>query len=476
MKSNSPLFLRIGLIIGDIFAIVVAFLLAYWARVYLDERPFQFIPNIWQFSTIIILMIPLWVTIISLTGLYLKSIFLYRSRSYGRLMIVSVISVMSLITYEFISGMDVFPVRVMAIYFVPISWLLLIVFREIIQLGYRILLRAGVGRQNIIIVGNTDGTISLAKFFNGRPGYGYNLMGVVAQTKYVPVFENKTIQQFSSVQRAIDAVKPDIIIQTDKKYSEHIYDMSVRNHILYMFVPNEDIFMSGINEIEIIGGKIPIISVNITRLLGNGRFIKRIFDLLFSTISLIILAIPMMIIAILIKITDPRGEIFFKQERLTKFGKTFMIYKFRSMKNEFSGISPEEAFKKMDKPELAKIYRDNGDQLLGKDPRVTKIGAFLRATSLDELPQLFNVWKGDISLIGPRALVQYELSQYKNKDLILSVKSGVTGLAQISGRRDISFDERRRLDVYYVQNWTFLLDMQILIKTILYVILRRGAK
>ncbi len=129
----------------------------------------------------------------------------------------------------------------------------------------------------------------------------------------------------------------------------------------------------------------------------------------------------------------------------------------------------------MNKPELIKKYRENGDSL-DDDPRVTKIGKFIRATSLDELPQLFNVLKGDISLVGPRALIPQEINQYKKKDIILAVKSGVTGLAQVSGRRDISFEERRRLDVYYVQNWSILLDIQIIFKTIASVIFRRGAK
>ena len=129
----------------------------------------------------------------------------------------------------------------------------------------------------------------------------------------------------------------------------------------------------------------------------------------------------------------------------------------------------------MGKPELAKAYRKNGDKL-DDDPRITRLGKFLRATSLDELPQLINVIRGDISLVGPRALIPQEINQYKKKDIILAVKSGVTGLAQVSGRRNISFEERRRLDVYYVQNWSLLLDIQILFKTVFSVIIRRGAR
>ena len=129
----------------------------------------------------------------------------------------------------------------------------------------------------------------------------------------------------------------------------------------------------------------------------------------------------------------------------------------------------------MGKPELSKEYRRNGDQL-DNDPRITKIGKFIRATSIDELPQLFNVVRGDISLVGPRALIPQEINKSNRKNIILAVKAGVTGLAQVSGRRDISFEERRRLDVYYVQNWSIIFDIQILFKTVASVIFRRGAK
>jgi lipopolysaccharide/colanic/teichoic acid biosynthesis glycosyltransferase len=152
------------------------------------------------------------------------------------------------------------------------------------------------------------------------------------------------------------------------------------------------------------------------------------------------------------------------------------------MKMEYSGLSPEEAFKKMKKQKLIKNdkkllqeYRKNGD-FLKDDPRITKFGDFLRKSSLDELPQLINVIKGDLSLVGPRALVPGELKNYGDRSLLLSVKSGLTGLAQVSGRRDLSFRERRALDIYYVQNWSLKTDFSILIKTIKVVITGKGAK
>lgn len=129
----------------------------------------------------------------------------------------------------------------------------------------------------------------------------------------------------------------------------------------------------------------------------------------------------------------------------------------------------------MGKPNLIKKYRAGGD-MIPNDPRITKIGRFLRATSLDELPQFWNVVRGDISLVGPRALVSGELRHYGDRSLLLSVKSGLTGLAQVSGRRDISFEERRALDLYYIQNWSLTMDFQIILRTISAVLFRRGAK
>src|SRR5882672_11472448 len=170
---------------------------------------------------------------------------------------------------------------------------------------------------------------------------------------------------------------------------------------------------------------------------------------------------------------DP-GPVFFRQKRLTRFNREFQVYKFRTLKTDTNGLTPEEGFAKLGRPELIKLYRENGDQV-PKDPRFSAIGRFMRKTSLDELPQLINVFLGDISLVGPRALVPEELATFKKKHAILSIKSGLTGLAQVSGRRDISFEERRKLDLYYVQNWSFWMDLIILLKTFRSVIGGRGA-
>jgi lipopolysaccharide/colanic/teichoic acid biosynthesis glycosyltransferase len=219
---------------------------------------------------------------------------------------------------------------------------------------------------------------------------------------------------------------------------------------------------------------VPVITIHQTALFGWGRVVKRLSDLLLGFTLLVISAVPMLIIALCIKLSGG-GTVFFRQKRLTRFDQTFLVFKFHTQYAKYDGTTPEEAFDMMGRPELAKQYRANGDYL-AHDPRVTPIGRFLRATSLDELPQIFNVLRGDISLVGPRALIPQELAAYKKRHTILSVKSGLTGLAQVSGRRDITFEERRTLDLYYVQNWSLWLDIVILAKTIRAVLGARGAK
>ena len=239
-------------------------------------------------------------------------------------------------------------------------------------------------------------------------------------------------------------------------------------------MPTESSLSSHIGKLELIGDT-PAISVRVTPLVGGARIIKRMMDIVIGGIMLILAAIPMAIIWLVVKISDPKHSAFYSENRLSRYNQKVRIYKFRSMKPEFSGMSPEDAFKKMGKPELIEQYRSGGD-FIPNDPRITRVGRFLRASSLDELPQLINVVRGDIALVGPRALVPGELRNYGDRSLLLSVKSGLTGLAQVSGRRDISFEERRALDLYYVQNWSVWLDITILFRTIGAVILRKGAK
>lgn len=198
--------------------------------------------------------------------------------------------------------------------------------------------------------------------------------------------------------------------------------------------------------------------------------LKRVMDLSGAIVGLIIFSPIFLLISILYMTGDNKGPVFFKQIRMGKNGKEFRIYKFRSMI-----VNAEEKLRSNEV--LYKKYIDNNYKLEpSEDPRITKVGQFLRKTSLDELPQFLNVLKGDMSLVGPRPVVQEELIEYgKRKDEFLSVKPGLTGYWQVSGRSDVGYPERVELELHYIYNCSILFDMKIIFLTMVHVIMRKGA-
>ncbi|WP_429712852.1 sugar transferase [Bacillus rhizoplanae] len=193
-------------------------------------------------------------------------------------------------------------------------------------------------------------------------------------------------------------------------------------------------------------------------------------DIVGGIAGLIIFSPLFILIPILYMRGDNKGPVFFKQVRIGKNGKEFHIYKFRSMI-----ANAEEKLKQNEV--LYKKYIDNNYKLEPEeDPRITNTGRFLRKTSLDELPQFINVIKGDMSLVGPRPVVEEELKEYGSRTSdFLSVSPGLTGYWQVSGRSDIGYPERVDIELYYVYNQSLKLDIAILFKTVLLVVLRKGA-
>jgi len=188
------------------------------------------------------------------------------------------------------------------------------------------------------------------------------------------------------------------------------------------------------------------------------KILKRSLDIIGSVSGLLILSVLLVVVIILIKIEDPKGPIFFSQKRIGKNGKEFKMYKFRSMVTD--------AEKKL--VELLKYNEVDGAMFKMKDdPRVTKVGKFIRKTSIDELPQLLNVLKGDMSLVGPRPPLPREVEEYTEYDKQrLLVTPGCTGIWQVSARNSVGFKEMVEMDIYYIQKRSFLLDLKIIIKTI----------
>lgn len=198
------------------------------------------------------------------------------------------------------------------------------------------------------------------------------------------------------------------------------------------------------------------------------RFFKRFFDIFCSSIAIILISPILLILGIVVKLTS-EGPVFYSHKRVGKNGKEIGILKFRSM--VLNADKMIDDFTEEQKQEYKENYK------LENDPRVTKFGKFIRKTSLDELPQLFNIFLGSISIVGPRPVTQEETLLYgKDRDLLLSVKPGLTGLWAASGRSNVSYEERMRLELQYVNECSFWYDIKIIFKTIIPVFKGHGAK
>lgn len=195
--------------------------------------------------------------------------------------------------------------------------------------------------------------------------------------------------------------------------------------------------------------------------------VKRTLDIILSIIALVLLSPVFLIISIAIKL-DSKGKVIFKHKRIGKNGKEIYIYKFRTM------VENAQEVMKTFTPEQMKEFKEN--YKLANDPRITKVGNFLRKSSLDELPQLLNILKGDLSIIGPRPIIEEELERYgEKKSTFLSVTPGLTGYWAANGRSCTSYEDRMKMELYYVENISFKLDMKVFFKTVISVIKRQGA-
>jgi len=474
MKSNASAAFALLLVIGDFLAIMGAFTLAYILRVSLSDEPFRTIYAA-DYAQAFLIMTPFWLMLFGFLGLYSRDTYEWRWRELSRLLVGSIIGVMGVITYNFVSQGPILPARIIALYGLVIAFIFLIAERSILRRVRRLMRRYGWGVINTLLIGDGLSSKELLRALHDPLGSGYRVVGLVCAKAPPNFYKGK---HFTSLEQGLKSIQKlnvhSIVLAElykDPEINSLISSTAQAEHCGFRFVPAREGLLSGTMEVELFQG-MPVVTIHQTALMGWGRIAKRLFDIFVACVALVLFSPLLLIISILIKFSD-FGPIIFKQKRLTRYNNTINIYKFRSNKRSVSGLLPEEAFAKLGKPELAKRYRANGDRL-DDDPRITAIGRWLRRTSFDEFPQLINIIKGDISLVGPRALVHRELDDYPYKNLILSVKSGLTGIAQISGRRNIPFEERRKLDLFYVQNWSFWMDIKILARTFVEFVNRTG--
>ncbi|MFA5184597.1 MAG: sugar transferase [Patescibacteria group bacterium] len=354
------------------------------------------------------------------------------------------------------------------------GWLFAVIYlslaRLLIRGLQRFLFRYGVGVHKVILVGNSKTTENLMAEFSK------NSKGGFAVVKRVRDFSLETAQELAEFiqDRAIDE-----IIQSDPNLSKaetlRLYDFANENHLTFKYVADLlEVKVLRTEVTEIIG--IPVVEVKRTTLEGWGRILKRIFDIVVSGFLIIILS-PLILLTVLAILLDSRGPIFFSRRddgayvtRIGQGGAPFKYFKFRSMTPNTDSMRYNEL--------ADRNLRTDGPMVKIKDdPRVTRVGKIIRRWSIDELPELFLVFIGRMSLVGPRPHLPEEVAKYENyHKKTLTVKPGITGLAQVSGRSDLLFEEEAKLDIYYIENWSLLLDISILFKTPLAVLRHREAE
>lgn len=337
--------------------------------------------------------------------------------------------------------------------------------------------RRGVNLIPTLIVGRGTEASQCVREMRARPELGYRIIGVIENSQPASdtprYFEDvPVIGDLNNLPQAIrDSGANEVIISDPTVPGEALFNVMMqtgrRRGVEFRIAPTLLNCLPSKTEIDQVGS-LPMVTLFRSPLSSGARLVKRASDLIVATLALLILAPLWLLVALLIKL-DSRGPIFYKQERVGMDGRVFLFFKFRTMHPGVDDKEHREFQKKYIKGQ-AESNQGDGDRpayKLRADRRVTRLGRLLRKTSLDELPQLFNVLRGDMSIVGPRPPIPYEVESYELwHRKRLDMKPGITGLWQVSGRNRLSFDEMVRMDLYYIENWSLLLDLKIMLQTL----------
>jgi exopolysaccharide biosynthesis polyprenyl glycosylphosphotransferase len=337
--------------------------------------------------------------------------------------------------------------------------------RIIVRKIQRYFYKKNYGTHKVVVVGTDKSSDLIFKELNTDKSLGYE---VVRRVDGFNEGVKKIFNQLQAEDKLDEVIAADVGLT--KEEAKELISYCNQNHIGFKYVA--DIFRAQVANIEMgmIAG-IPIIELKETKLEGWGRISKRFFDFIVSFVLIILLSPLLIIVAIIIKLSS-KGPVFFSYQRVGEHSKKFKYFKFRSMKEGSHELRFDKEFQK----KYGNLRAGTPMIKLKDDPRITRIGKFIRKYSIDELPELFNVFIGKMSLVGPRPHEIEEVAKYeKHHKKLLAIKPGMTGLAQISGRSDLDFEEEVKLDTFYIENWSMRLDLWILFKTPLVLLKKRKA-
>ena len=368
-----------------------------------------------------------------------------------------------------------------------IFWAAAVVFVSVGRGAARAIARQSlIYLQNAVIVGAGDVGQLIARKLLQHPEYGINVVGIVGTPRTAPGPELDSVRLLGGPERLpaiirlfdIERVIVAFANFSDKETAEIVRNLlaldiqiDVVPRLYELFSPN-----AGIHMIE----GLPLVGLPPMRLSLSSKVLKRILDLAVAGMTLLIAAPLLLVVALAVKLDSP-GPLLYRHRRIGVGGEPIDVLKFRTMRIEacrgerYGGAAAEAEFERLvadpaRAEEFATTYK------LDDDPRVTRVGRVLRRLSLDEFPQLLNVMRGDLSVVGPRPVTEDELARYGDSvDSLLSIRPGVTGYWQINGRSQLSYEDRVRLDLSYIRGWSLGLDLRILVSTARVLLARRGA-
>jgi len=468
------LLLSISLVVVDLFMVALGFFLAYAIRFEVGISLFYQNPvsQLDFYSRLVFLLSPAWIIVFRIFGLYDSKNLFGGMREYERVFNACMLGMMLIILLTFFD-----PTFIIARGWVILSWLLVTLSVGVGRFGMRRVVQQlrtnGRFITTVLIVGANEEGQAIAEQLQANPKAGIWIAGF-ADDNLGPGSE---LLPGVPVLGAVDSIAglvrhygvQEIMVASTALSRQKLLDL------FRHFGTEDDITIrisSGLYEILTTGvevqeiGNVPLLSVNKVRLTGFDVVLKKMLDVLVSTIALLVFWPFMLVIAAAVKLDSP-GPVFYRRRVVGVGGKPFDALKFRTM-----FIDADERLAR--DPALRRQFEEN--YKLKDDPRVTRVGCLLRRLSLDELPQLFNVLRGQMSLVGPRMITSEERTLYGKWRLNLStVKPGITGLWQVSGRSDVSYNERVMLDMHYIRNYSIWLDIHLLWRTIPVVLRGHGA-
>lgn len=460
MKGTTMIYtvLRVPL---DFCALIGAGIATYIIRTnILDSwRPVQFAPEL-PLSRFMLLIVgvSLWfVLVYAVSGLYSMKQRMSLAQEVARSLVASSAAMMGVILTIFLRA-EAFNSRFLVLGYWIIAMTCVVAGRIIMHSLIRFATaRYGVAVRRLLLIGNDAVTQQLSEALRADRGLGYR---IEAELQHPDIDAVSRLVSQGGIDEVILAT-PDYPAQGIVELVEFCHE----HHVSFKFVPNIYQTLTTHYDVDAIG-RIPLVQLRRTALAGWGRVFKAILDRVGSLLALLILAIPMLAIGFCIK-WETAGPLFVRLNRVSR-GRTFGLFKFRSMIENAEELKP-----------MLTQYNERSDGPLFKmrdDPRVTRVGRILRRTRLDELPQLLNVLRGDMSLVGPRPHQPDEIARYqKHHRRVLDIKAGVTGLAQVSGSSSLPFEEEVQLDTFYIENWTLATDVRILVRTVLKLLTDRTA-